>query len=915
MKTWSVAAPAAAGLLGRAEQLVELAGLLEAERLVMLTGAPGIGKTRLALALAEQAGRGALVVELAPVCRPAHVPRAVASALSIDEQPGQSVTDMIVARIGKRRRLVLLDNCEHVLGGCAKMVEALLAGCPQVRILATSRERLGLDAEWVWEVSALAVPHPGEEAPEALAACPAVGLFVERASSVHPGFELTTYVAPSVAEICRRLDGIPLAIELAAARAGVLTASEIARWLDDPSRLLTDTSRDVAHDRTLAAALDWSYELLSPAERALLRRLAVFVGGFQLATAEVVCAGGDVDGEAVRSVLGGLVAKSLVVESATGRYRLLETIRAYAGQRLEGSGEVRGLREAHARFYVALAEEAEPQMTGPAQQLWFERLEAERADMRAAVEWSSGHGRADSALRLTGALVLFWRVRCHFSEGLDLLQAAVSDADRAPDGLRAKALWGLGFLAVMADETDRALPALEASLGLYRQLGDQRGCARALLILGDCRQYRDEPADALLEESAALARAADDSWCLAHALGCAGLGRCQRNDLVAGRALLEECVSVSRAANETQGLRLGLLGLGEAAGSQGDFATAEPLLEEAAAVAEELGEPYFQATALQYLGQVSLGRGAYERAGELLDDSLFLIRQVGPPAAFILPLVVRAQVAIAEGELARARELLEEALPLARSSPHAHTHALQASGDLAAIEGDLRAARRFFEEALDLAESVGAPHHAVGALHGLGWLARADDLPKQAAALHLRALELQREIGNVFGLASSLEAVAGALGAAGRGEQAARLFGATTTIRSVNGYARPAWDRSSFESDLAFVRQSLSPEQFEVAFSAGEALTVDEAVAHAVNGRRPSGRPEGGWQTLTETERAIAALVAEGMTNREVAEALFVSSGTVKNHLSHIFSKLKIGGRVELAQQVSRREHRHSRAP
>ncbi|MCA1701078.1 MAG: AAA family ATPase, partial [Actinobacteria bacterium] len=391
---------AAGDLLGREEQLRELSELLGRERLVTLTGAPGIGKTRLAGELAARPAAGfaggAHVVDLAPLARPAQLPRAVAGALGVAEQPGQAVTKTIIARVDRRRVLLVLDNCEHLLDACTKLVEALLSACPQLRILTTSREPLAIAAERVWEVPALSVPDAGEDlTPEALARYAAVELLVQRAREVEPGFALTAYLVPVVAEIVRRLDGIPLAIEFAAARVESLTPQEIARRLEDRLDLPTaGAPAQLARHQTLAGALDWSYELLSDSERAVLRRLSVFVGGFEVEAAEAVCSGEEVARGEVGEALARLAAKSLVDSdrSATTRHRLLETIRAYAGERLDESGERAEVRGAHARFYLALAERAEPQLTGPDQDGWLERLEVERPNLRSALEWSLSHG-------------------------------------------------------------------------------------------------------------------------------------------------------------------------------------------------------------------------------------------------------------------------------------------------------------------------------------------------------------------------------------------------------------------------------------------------------------------------------------------------------------------------------------------
>ncbi|MEJ7783555.1 MAG: tetratricopeptide repeat protein [Solirubrobacteraceae bacterium] len=901
--------PETGSFLGRTEELAELSELLERERLVTLTGAPGIGKSRLALELAGRLGGdypgGARLVELA---RSGDVGRAVATAFSFDEVTGRSLTDTLLARLRRRRVLLVLDNCEHLLGACAELSELLLGGCPQLRILATSREALKLAGERIWPVPPLAVPPKEDAPPETLAGYAAVALFCERAACVQPGFSLNPYLAPAVAEISRRLDGIPLAIELAAGRVESLTPQEIASRLNDRFHLLTEGGPSVlAHHQTLEAALDWSHELLSAPECALLRRLAVFLGGFEPEAVAGICAGGQVKGGQVPKLLEALVAKSLVVaeqsDAPKARYRLLETIRAYAAERLEQAGETAALRRRHARFYLELAERAEPELTGPDQERWFDRLDAERANLRLALEWSLSHGEPQQALRLAGALVLFWRVRCHFGEGRELLEAAVSTGDRAASGLRAKALWGAGFMIMMTGDYHKAAPFLEESLSRFEELGDVEGRARALLILGNIKQILDtDSALPLLEESTALAREAGDSWCLAHALAMAGYQRGNRGELTATRRLFEECLQVARETGDKQSLRMGLTGLGWVTARQGDFRLAGPLLEEAVAVSTDLGEELGRATALQFLGWVTLGSGRYARAREALDEALILFREIDRADLLVIPLILLARVAHVVGELREARQLYDEALVLGRAGER--VAALIGMSSLAVQEGDPGATRRLLEEALELARTGAEKLAEANALDALGGLARREGDAKRAAALHKEAFELRRGSGDATGIVDSVEAFAGLAAEDGRYEHAARLLAAAQAGREGNLYIRLPWQGSRYESHLALVREGLSAAELRTAFAEGRSLSLEDAAARASRGERNGTRPRTGWHSLTEREQQVAALVAEGLSNPVIAERLFVSPATVKTHVSSVFAKLGVAKRKEVARAV-----------
>ena len=900
----------ATSFLGRDEEQRKLADLLQTSRLVTLTGAPGIGKSRLAVELArQQAARyrhGARLAELAPITDPALVPGALASALSVTETPPQDLTDTLVAALRRRSLLLVLDNCEHVLGACAQVVELLLAGCSELSVITTSREALRLPGETVYQLPPLSVPDPDEVSPDRLLGYDAVRLFVERATAAQPAFGFSPYVAESIAEISRRLDGMPLAIELAAARTTTFTPMEIAARLEDRFGLLRAGARsDLSPHRTLEASLDWSHDLLSEAEAALLRRLSVFRGGFSPQAVQAVCGGKGLKPHTLPDLLEGLVGRSLVVTAPEqAHYRLLETIRAYAGERLDQAGETADMREAHARFYLSLAEEAEPALSGPDQVGWLERLEAERENLRAALEWSLGSGHGEVGVRLAGALVLFWRVRCHFSDGRDLLEAVLPASAAERPELRAKVLWGAGFLALMSGSADVAASRLEESLALARELGDAQGVARALLVLGNSRQHRGDPrALSLLEESAAMAERAGDAWCLAHALGLAANEHVWLGELPVARPLLEECLAVARRAEDAQSLRLGLLGLGLVTLLQGEYDFAESLVREALDLLTQLGEDFGSALALQYLAELALLRGEYERAQELVERALALNPDVGPPEARLRPQLLQGRVAHALGDPGQARELLEDALSEIGTRGGFADRALLWMGELAEGDGDSAAAQHLFEQALELGRARGSKIGIANALHALGRVVAGQGDLRRAGALQNEALELRHQIGDAPGVVGSLEAVAGLAAASGSHHQAATLMGAADAVRRQKGYTRAPWERAWSESALEHVRGALPPVDLDAARAAGARLTIDEAVLEASQGRSVRGRPSSGWSSLTESERKVAALVAEGLSNPEIAERLVIARETVKSHLSNIFAKLGVTNRREIERE------------
>ncbi|HET9927212.1 MAG TPA: BTAD domain-containing putative transcriptional regulator, partial [Rubrobacter sp.] len=428
--------------VGREEALLEIKRLLSMTRLLTLTGAGGAGKTRLALEVARDLlgayPEGVWLVELAPLSDPALTRQAVAAALGVREQPGRPLTDTLTDHLRRKDLLLVLDNCEHLVDAAAHLAADLLESCPKLRILATSREPLGVPGEAVWTVPPLSLPDAGRATSfEGLMGTEAVRLFLDRARSRLPGFELGEENAVAVGRICRKLEGIPLAIELAAARMGALAVEQVAQRLEDSLKLLAGGNR-IADPRqqTLRATLNWSHELLSEAERKLFGRLSVFAGGWTLETAEEVCSGEGIERDDVADLLSKLVDKSLVMAGAGAqgalRYRMLEPVRQYARERVEESGEAGALLRRHAALFLALAEEAEPELRGPWQASWVKRLEQEWDNLRVAMVWLLAHDEPEGAARLGWALWLFWWVRGRFTEGRNWMEETLAKGSAMP---------------------------------------------------------------------------------------------------------------------------------------------------------------------------------------------------------------------------------------------------------------------------------------------------------------------------------------------------------------------------------------------------------------------------------------------------------------------------------------------------
>ncbi|HLZ56132.1 MAG TPA: protein kinase [Ktedonosporobacter sp.] len=835
-------------LIGREQEVAAVRHLLLTEevRLVTLTGPGGVGKTRLGLQVAtECAGSfadGVFFVNLASVSDPNLVVPTIAQTLGIQEVVGQPLPERLKEYLQGQQVLLLLDNFEQVVSG-AIQVANLLAACQKLKVLVTSRAALHVRAEHEYAVPPLALPDPAHLLDlVALQRYAAVVLFLERAQATKTDFQLTTANAYAIAEICVHLDGLPLAIELAAARIKLLPPQALLKRLSARMTVLTGVSQDLpTRQQTLRTTITWSYQLLDTAEQRLFRCLAVFSGGCTLSAAEAVCgAGSEASGESL-SVLdnaASLIDKSLLRQTEQEREEprlvMLETIREFAWEVLATSAEAEATQRAHAAYYLALAEEAEPRLTGAERGRWLECLQQEKENLRAALVWLVQHNEQEAALRLGGALWRFWWMRGHQSEGRTQLARALAESGgEVATPVRAKALCAAGALAGVQGDFEQAVALCRQSRALFQALGDRQGSATALSMLG----------------YVAL----------------------QRSDYAEARTLLEEAVALYREVNDQDGIAWVLVNLAGVFHFQGEYERARILLEEAVTLSREGGDSWSIANSL-----------------------------------WILALVISFQ-----GDLTRVHALLEESLTLSRreSFKGGIASSLFVSG-MIHLQSDVAKARSLLEESLVLFKELGDRQNVAQSLGSLAWILFVQDEYARARALLIESLALARAVGSKWYIAACLTGLGAVVAAQGEWTWAARLLSAGQAhCEAIHGVL-PPFVRSSQERAIVAARDQLGEEAFAAVWAEARTMTPEQVLAaqgpatpppsttparlsSALHALKAPIFPDG----LTAREVEVLRLVAQGLTDAQVAGCLVISPRTVNTHLKSIYGKIQVKSR------------------
>jgi predicted ATPase/class 3 adenylate cyclase/DNA-binding NarL/FixJ family response regulator len=891
--------PQFTSFVGRGAEIESVRMLVADNRLVTLTGAGGVGKTRLAVQIAHELdddfGDGAWYVDLASITDPDVVPVAVTRALGLPDQTGRSTMDTLTRVIGDRHLLVLLDNCEHLIDASASLTVALLAACPQLTILATSREPIRVSGEVAWGVPSLALADE------------AITLFIDRARQVRPDFVVTESNSAAVAEICRRLDGIPLAIELAAARVRALSLAQILDSLHNRFRLLTGGARTaVRRQQTLRASVDWSHELLTEPERVLFRRAAVFMGGFDLDAAQAVCGGSDIESYQTLDQLTLLIDKSLVVledDEFGSRYRMLETVRQYALEKLGESGESDAVRARHRDHYSALA--ALLDASGPAgHHSLVAKAEIEMDNLRAAFAWCRENGHAAAALQLTSALQPLW-LSGRVQEGAAWFDAALADVQlhhvKLEPAVRARALADRVMLDAVQSIHDRVGMALE-SLSIARDLDDPPLLLRVLNSCGAMAAYDAEAAGPYFDEAVGLARALADDRSLSQILAFRAFAAVTgKGDAIATRAAGEEGRTIADRIGDGYSARTCRWCLALADWWHGDLAASIAQNRELVAEAEATHDETWRAANLVSLGHTLAYAGKTSEARAAAASAVEASAELGAfNQGFAYAALAVAN--LAAGDVEASASAAKTAWQLMNAQPDLAVVNVIPLAEVALAHGDMASAARWADEAVSVAPGL----HLAQALVTRARVGIVRNDLKQAESDAREAVTRAANLAGERIVPDALECLAMLAQGAGSNLEAARLFGAAHALRIANGQVRFKIYDTAHNESVAVLRQVLGDREFGDAWAEGEALSVEQAIAYVKRGHGERKRPSTGWESLTPAELDVVKLVSEGLPNKDIAARLFVSARTVQAHLSHVYSKLGLSSRVQLAQEASR---------
>lgn len=788
--------------IGREEEMKQVKDLLKQTHLLTLTGSGGAGKTRLAMQVAadviDDFANGVWFIELASLFEPDLLPQTIMKVFGLKEEPNRGLENTLFDYLKDKEILIILDNCEHLIDKCAFLAEKLLSISPKLKIIVTSRELLHCSGEQTHRIASLDTPDPEDKlSPEKLSQYEAVRLFIERALAVNINFRVNKDNAPALAQICHQLDGIPLAIELAAARIKVLPLEKINERLDDRFKLLTGGKRTaLPRQQTLRALIDWSFDLLSEEEKIIWRRLSVFTGGWTLEAAEEVCSDEKIDKAEILEFLNQLTEKSIIIyNEEKERFVMLETIRQYGKDKIREANEYEKISDKHLRFYLELAETRSRKLRGSETESMLKVLDIEIGNLETGLKRSIEGNHNEEGLRFAAAMGMYWQIRGYISDGIHWLESILLKNPETNNSIYCKVICQMGNFARLKGDVDKARKLLDDSLQIRRKLGDKVGINDSLIRLGilEYDQGRYEQANELYEE---------------------GLG-------------------IYRELGNKFGIAVILNNLGNVYSNQGEYSKASALYEESLATRRETGDKIGIAICLNNLGIIAYEQGEYKKSTDLLQESLQLRHQIGNKEGIAITLMNLGNVAYYQGEYASASEFYNESLNISREigDKSCIVDSLYDLGKVSLEQEDLEQASKLFMESLAISREIKAQSQIAVSLYGLGRIAFTQKEYEHAKKYYHESVAIYREAGNKKDIVLNILRLAEMHVSAGCYAAGAKLLGfINAKYFELNRIKFPIADQIIFDDSITKIKEKLNPEEFSKNFEEGKFLTLEEAI-------------------------------------------------------------------------------------
>ena len=831
------------GFIGRADEIKHAKELLKDNRLLTLTGTGGLGKTRFSLQVAadliDDFANGVWFVELAAVSDPVFLAITIINDLGLKEEQKKTPEETLADHLKDKEILIVLDNCEQIIESCAKLAENLLLKCPKLKVIATSREGLNCIGEQTYRIPPLTLPDPNHKyTPEQLTQYESVRLFIERALAVNPKFRVTNENAPALVGVCSRLDGVPLALELAAARTKVLSVEKIFERLDDRFNLLTGGKRTVLpRQQTLRALIDWSYDLLSENEKILWSRLSVFSGGWTLEAAEEVCSDEKISKNDILDLLSQLTEKSVIIYDETkDRYRILESLKQYGIEKLSDGKEI---FLQHLNYFLKLSEKAKPELIGENTKFWMHKIEADHSNFISAIEWSVNNENKEKGAVISNALGSFWSRRGQYSTGIRLIEIILESSGILSKSLKGIVLNWIGSFRISMGDNEQAKKYLEESLDLRKEIGDKIGIAESLLSLGNVTNSLGdfELAKNYYEESQDIYKILGSKSGIAATTLSLGNIALNQGDYGLAKKYHEESLFTFKEIGHKYGIALSINNLGDVSLFQGDYELAKKYLKESLDLLKEIGNKKGVAFSINTLGYIVLNQGDYEQAKKYYEESLFIFREIGHKYGIALSILSLGMVVFNQGYSEQAKKYYEESLDIRMEigDKNGIAESIKNVGNVAYAQGDYQQAMKYYKESLDIYKEIGSKNGIANSINSLGNIAFCKRDFEQANKYYEESLAIFKEIVDKIGITNSINNLGKTAYALGDFEKAIKLISAAENVLEYMGIVFDKYEQKIKDEIIEKLHEQFSDEVFDKYREDGRKMTLEEAVQLAVN--------------------------------------------------------------------------------